>query len=63
MASRAKSKEKQIERLKDVAVEEPWEDLKRINFRFPQPPRSGLKVIKLEERRSRPTATTSSTAT
>jgi ATP-binding cassette subfamily F protein 3 len=34
MASRAKSKEKQIERLKDVAVEEPWEDLQRINFRF-----------------------------
>jgi len=48
MASRAKSKEKQIERLKDVAVEEPWEDLKKINFRFPQPPRSGLKVIELE---------------
>ena len=47
MASRAKSKEKQIERLKDVAVEEPWEDLKRINFRFPQPPRSGLKVVNL----------------
>jgi ATP-binding cassette subfamily F protein 3 len=48
MASRAKSKEKQIERLKDVAVEEPWEDLKRINFRFPQPPRSGLRVISLK---------------
>jgi len=48
MASRAKSKEKQIERLKDVAVEEPWEDLARINFRFPQPPRSGLKVINLK---------------
>ncbi len=48
MASRAKSKEKQIERLKEVAVEEPWEDLKKINFRFPQPPRSGLKVINLE---------------
>ncbi len=48
MASRAKSKEKQIERLKDVAVEEPWEDLKRINFRFPQPPRSGLKVMSLK---------------
>ncbi len=48
MASRAKSKEKQIERLKDVAVEEPWEDLQRINFRFPQPPRSGLKVINLK---------------
>jgi ATP-binding cassette subfamily F protein 3 len=49
MASRAKSKEKQIERLKEVAVEEPWEDLKKINFRFPQPPRSGLKVITLEK--------------
>src|SRR4051812_6545867 len=48
MASRAKSKEKQIERLQDVAVEEPQEELKRINFRFPQPPRSGLKVIELE---------------
>jgi ATP-binding cassette subfamily F protein 3 len=48
MASRAKSKEKQIERLKDVAVEEPWEDLKRINFRFPQPPRSGLRVMTLK---------------
>ena len=48
MASRAKSKEKQIERLKDVAVEEPWEDLKKINFRFPQPPRSGLKVVSLK---------------
>ncbi|HVZ66117.1 MAG TPA: ABC-F family ATP-binding cassette domain-containing protein [Lacunisphaera sp.] len=48
MASRAKSKEKQIERLKEVAVEEPWEDLKRINFRFPQPPRSGLKVVTLK---------------
>ncbi|MFZ5496241.1 MAG: ABC-F family ATP-binding cassette domain-containing protein [Verrucomicrobiota bacterium] len=48
MASRAKSKEKQIERLKEVAVEEPWEDLKRINFRFPQPPRSGLKVVSLK---------------
>jgi ATP-binding cassette subfamily F protein 3 len=49
MASRAKSKEKQIERLKEVAVEEPWEDLKKINFRFPQPPRSGLKVMSLKK--------------
>ncbi len=48
MASRAKSKEKQIERLQDVAVEEPTEELRRINFKFPQPPRSGLKVIELE---------------
>jgi len=49
MASRAKSKEKQIERLQEVAVEEPHEELKRINFRFPQPPRSGLKVIELAQ--------------
>ncbi|MSU64694.1 MAG: ABC transporter ATP-binding protein [Opitutus sp.] len=48
MASRAKSKEKQIERLEAVAVEEPQEELKRIHFKFPQPPRSGLRVIKLE---------------
>jgi ATP-binding cassette subfamily F protein 3 len=47
LATRAKSKEKQIERLQEVAVEEPTEELKRINFRFPQPPRSGLKVIEL----------------
>ncbi|HEX9782434.1 MAG TPA: ABC-F family ATP-binding cassette domain-containing protein [Opitutaceae bacterium] len=48
LASRAKSKEKQIERLKDEAVEAPEDELKRVNFRFPQPPRSGLKVITLE---------------
>jgi ATP-binding cassette subfamily F protein 3 len=48
MASRAKSKEKQIERLKEAAVEEPTEELRKMNFKFPQPPRSGLKVITLE---------------
>jgi ATP-binding cassette subfamily F protein 3 len=48
LATRAKSKEKQIERLKEDAVEEPQEELKRINFKFPQPPRSGLKVIELK---------------
>src|SRR4051794_24830228 len=48
LASRAKSKEKQIERLQDVAVEEPQDELRRINFRFPQPPRSGLRVITLK---------------
>jgi ATP-binding cassette subfamily F protein 3 len=48
MASRAKSKEKQIERLQEIAVEEPAEELKRINFKFPQPPRSGLKVVELK---------------
>jgi ATP-binding cassette subfamily F protein 3 len=47
LASRAKSKEKQIERLKEEAIEAPVEDLKKINFRFPQPPRSGLKVVTL----------------
>ncbi|HVU38963.1 MAG TPA: ABC-F family ATP-binding cassette domain-containing protein [Opitutales bacterium] len=48
MASRAKSKEKQIERLQEVAVDEPVEDLKRVNFKFPPTPRSGLKVVNLE---------------
>ncbi|HAZ65856.1 MAG TPA: ABC transporter ATP-binding protein [Opitutae bacterium] len=48
MASRAKSKEKQIERLEAKAPEEPEDDLKRIHFRFPQPPRSGLKVMKMK---------------
>ncbi len=48
MASRAKSKEKQIERLRDKAIEEPEEDIRRISFRFPQPPRSGLKVVTLK---------------
>ena len=48
MASRAKSKEKQIERLEAVAVDEPQDDLKRIHFKFPTPPRSGLKVVELE---------------
>ncbi len=48
MASRAKSKEKQIERLQEVAVEEPQEELKRINFKFPQPVRSGLKIVELK---------------
>ena len=48
MASRAKSKEKQIERLEAVAVDEPQDDLKRIHFKFPKPPRSGLKVVELE---------------
>ncbi len=48
MASRAKSKEKQIERLKEAAIEEPTEELRKMNFKFPQPPRSGLKVIELE---------------
>jgi ATP-binding cassette subfamily F protein 3 len=48
LASRAKSKEKQIARLEAVAVDEPQDDLKRIHFKFPTPPRSGLKVVELE---------------
>ncbi len=48
MASRAKSKEKQIARLEEVAVDEPEEDLRKIHFKFPQPPRSGRKIIDLE---------------
>lgn len=48
MATRAKSKEKHIERLKSEAVESPEEKLARINFRFPQPARSGLKVVDLK---------------
>jgi ATP-binding cassette subfamily F protein 3 len=47
MASRAKSKEKQIERLQEEAIEAPVDELKRVNFRFPQPPRSGLRVVTL----------------
>ncbi len=47
LASRAKSREKQIERLKEDAIDEPEDDLSRIHFKFPQPPRSGLKVIEL----------------
>ena len=48
MASRAKSKEKQIARLEEVAIDEPEDELKKIQFKFPQPPRSGLKVVNLE---------------
>ncbi len=47
LASRAKSKEKQIERLKEDAVESPEDDIHRVSFKFPQPPRSGLKVVTL----------------
>jgi ATP-binding cassette subfamily F protein 3 len=47
LATRAKSKEKQIERLREDAVDEPEEDNHRVAFRFPQPPRSGQRVITL----------------
>src|SRR5690606_17703746 len=48
MATRAKAKEKHIARLKADAVEAPEEELRRINFKFPQPARSGLKVVTLD---------------
>jgi ATP-binding cassette, subfamily F, member 3 len=48
MASRAKSKEKQIGRIQDDAIEAPEGELMRINFRFPQPVRSGIKVVELK---------------
>jgi len=45
-ASQAQSKLKQIERMDKV--EAPTNDDRKIDFNFPQPQRSGLKVIKLE---------------
>jgi ATP-binding cassette, subfamily F, member 3 len=44
-ASQAQSKLKQIERMEKI--EAPTSDEKSIKFRFPQPPRSGLKVASL----------------
>ncbi len=46
-ASQAQSKLKQIERMEKV--EAPTNDERKIDFQFPQPQRSGLKVIKLED--------------
>jgi len=46
-ASQAQSKLKQIERMDKI--EAPMREDKKIKFRFPQPPRSGLKVITLED--------------
>ena len=46
-ASQAQSKLKQIERMEKI--EAPTSDEKKINFSFPQPQRSGLKVITLKE--------------
>ncbi len=46
-ASQAQSKLKQIDRMDKV--EAPTNDERQIDFHFPQPQRSGLKVIKLEE--------------
>ncbi len=46
-ASQAQSKLKQIERMEKV--EAPEDDDRKIDFKFPQPQRSGLRVIKLED--------------
>ncbi len=44
-ASQAQSKLKQIDRMEKIAA--PEASIKTIKFRFPQPPRSGLRVISL----------------
>ncbi len=46
-ASQAQAKLKQIERMDKI--EAPVNEARSIKFRFPQPPRSGLKVITLED--------------
>src|SRR5215470_18045248 len=46
-ASQAQSKLKQIERMEKV--EAPTNDERKIDFHFPQPQRSGLRVIKLKD--------------
>jgi ATP-binding cassette subfamily F protein 3 len=48
MAAQAQSKLKQIERLKEEMVELPDGDGPTVGFKFPQPPRSGQRVITLE---------------
>jgi len=47
LASRAKSKEKQIAHILAEAIEAPEDEIVRLHFRFPQPERSGLKVVTL----------------
>jgi ATP-binding cassette subfamily F protein 3 len=49
MAAQAQSKLKQIERLKEEMVELPSSDGPTVGFRFPQPQRSGQRVITLEK--------------
>ena len=46
-ASQAQSKLKQIDRMEKIAA--PTAQAKTIKFRFPQPPRSGLRVITLKD--------------
>ena len=48
-AAQAQSKLKQIERIKEEMVETPDGDGPTVGFRFPQPPRSGQRVITLEK--------------
>ena len=49
-ATQAKSKQKQIERIKEEMVEAPQgEDRKMRGFRFPQPERSGQRAISLKD--------------
>jgi len=48
-ASQAQSKRKQIERIKEEMVAVPDGPDATMGFRFPQPPRSGQRVITLEE--------------
>ena len=48
MAAQAQSKLKQIERLKEEMVEVPESNGPTVGFKFPQPPRSGQRVITLE---------------
>jgi ATP-binding cassette subfamily F protein 3 len=48
LASRAQSKIKHIARLEAVAIDAPENDEARINFKFPQPPKSGRRVLTLE---------------
>ena len=47
LASRAKSKEKQIAHILAEAIEAPEAEIARLHFRFPQPHRSGLRVVTL----------------
>ncbi len=48
-ATQAQSKLKQIERIKEEMVEVPSGDGPTVGFRFPQPQRSGQRVITLEK--------------
>src|SRR5437667_149429 len=48
-AAQAQSKMKQIERLKEDMVETPDSDGPKVGFRFPQPQRSGQRVITLDK--------------